>query len=1149
MAARHPASSIKPQPLLVPLMSPAEQIVFITLAGIWLSTLVAFWVWWVRPEHNFDNARFIANSVLLLWTTVIPGYFVAVFSRARLPNPDIVLPKSWRVAMVVTKAPSEPFHVVKMTLEAMLTQTYAHDTWLADEDPGPETLQWCSLKGVMVSTRKGVKEYHNATWPRRTKCKEGNLAYFYDRYGYEAYDFVAQLDADHVPNPTYLEEVLRPFLDPRVGYVSAPSICDSNADASWSARGRLHGEGALHGALQAGYNGGLAPLCIGSHYAVRTKALMDIGGLGPELAEDHSTTLIMNSKGWRGIHALNAIAHGEGPPTFAALATQEFQWSRSLCTILFRNTAKYFSGLSALLRVQFLFSQLWYPLFSITMALSIIFPIIALLTGNAWVSVAYPEFFLHVAGITTSIILLMLWVRNRGWFRPHDAKVLSWEGTIFLFARWPWSLLGLIAAICDCLAGRESRFRVTPKGTNAESSAPLTVVLPYICISIACAVPAFAVNHPGNAAGFYVFTLVNSFIYLLVPCVIVVAHERVHERSRSIIRSLVHAGSPVWRAAASVALCVLVLSVTLRASSGVKALLWQSEAPQFVVTARDNSNRASNIFRSLGQFMFGGPATAAQGGKPITLGVYDPGQAFADSDHIAIEHIFVAWNDAYWRSMIDRTSAYAKARNRWLMVTVEPWPDERPNGRATLLDDIQLGYYDREIANVCTFLGALGVDVFVRWGHEMDLPTGRYPWASPNPDKFIGAYRYFVTRCRTYAPKLYYVWSPSGDATLAAYFPGSSYVDVIGVSVFDCPACDRRRFGRARSARETFAEKYDRVKRFEKPIMIAECGVSGEAGRQESRLNELFAASAQFPLLQTIVYFNSKDVPGAWGSQAPPDWTIDPTLFERKPFLATVAAAQGVWAQRPYARPGYSWGSVRMPSSPLDIEQGNEIGEGALRQGSDWLTLSDSITVNSFGEVYLARDAEQFDWNNSVRLSLGTQLHFTSGNWAQLFLGMLYQWDRRHMTSRTYQGAIGFLSWQTQWHRTFQGTSSEARFASPRRAHVITQGNVLFPSAVVPDEAGNLLLQGFTEAGLAWWVSTNSRFRFDTFGDMGLKVDTGRFDHYNKFEPSVGAKLSAAITPTIIVEMGTKYAYDFRFVSQHSDAGPIVFLNWKTWWW
>ena len=183
----------------------------------------------------------------------------------------------------------------------MLTQTYPHDTWLADEDPDAETIAWCKDRGVRISCRKGDPDYHREEWPRRRRCKEGNLAYFYDHWGYENYDVVAQFDTDHAPQPGYLEEILRPFADPAVGYVSAPSICSNNAKESWAARTRLDMESAFHGILQAGFAGLLAPMCIGSHFAVRTRALKAVGGLGPELAEDHSTSMLLSAGGWKGV--------------------------------------------------------------------------------------------------------------------------------------------------------------------------------------------------------------------------------------------------------------------------------------------------------------------------------------------------------------------------------------------------------------------------------------------------------------------------------------------------------------------------------------------------------------------------------------------------------------------------------------------------------------------------------------------------------------------------------------------------------------------------------------------------------------------------------------------------------------------------------
>ena len=196
-----------------------------------------------------------------------------------------------------------------------------------DEQPNNQPAERCVRARHL---RKGIAEYHNDSLGRaERRARRGTSPIDTNVTGQCNYDIVVQLDADHIPDDGYLEEMIWPFVDPGVGYVSAPSICDSNAAESWSARGRLHVEGALHGALQAGYNGGFAPLCIGSHYAVRTRALKEIGGFkGRELAEDHSTTLIMSSHGWRGVHLIDAIAHGDGPRTFSDLAIQEFQWSR-----------------------------------------------------------------------------------------------------------------------------------------------------------------------------------------------------------------------------------------------------------------------------------------------------------------------------------------------------------------------------------------------------------------------------------------------------------------------------------------------------------------------------------------------------------------------------------------------------------------------------------------------------------------------------------------------------------------------------------------------------------------------------------------------------------------------------------------------------
>lgn len=301
----------------------------------WAASFVWFWSWWLQPEHRAGLVGLIVNSALLLYLTALPAYFFITALRLRRVNPALPIP-SVAVAFAVTRAPSEPWATARRTLEAMLDQDFPHpyDVWLCEEKPTPESEQWCREHHVRMSSRLGVTSYHRADWPRRTRCKEGNFAYFYDHWGYDGYEVVAQLDCDHVPAATYLAEMVRPFADPAIGYVAAPSMCDANDGASWAARGRVHREAVWHGAVQLGHTEGLAPMCIGSHYAVRTRALRDIGGLGPELAEDFSTTYLLNSAGWHGAFAIDAEAHGDGPLTFADMVTQEYQWSRSLTTML-----------------------------------------------------------------------------------------------------------------------------------------------------------------------------------------------------------------------------------------------------------------------------------------------------------------------------------------------------------------------------------------------------------------------------------------------------------------------------------------------------------------------------------------------------------------------------------------------------------------------------------------------------------------------------------------------------------------------------------------------------------------------------------------------------------------------------------------------
>jgi hypothetical protein len=267
-------------------------------------------------------------------------------------------------------------------------------------------------------------------------------------------------------------------------------------------------------------------VCIGSHYAVRTAALKQIGGLGPELAEDHSTTLFMNAHGWRGVHAVDAIAHGDGPRTFSDFATQEFQWSRSLVMLLLQYTPGLLSRLPGRLKFQFLFCQLWYPLYAFFMTVMFFMPIYALITGQVFHNVTYPQFLLHFAPQAILLQIMAYRWRATGSFRPFDAPIISWEHIFYNFARWPWAVAGVLAALRDWLAGTVVDFRITPKGRSEVDPLPIRVWAPYAFLSLVSALPVVLIENAREAQGFYVFALIHAVIYAALVVIILVQHAR-----------------------------------------------------------------------------------------------------------------------------------------------------------------------------------------------------------------------------------------------------------------------------------------------------------------------------------------------------------------------------------------------------------------------------------------------------------------------------------------------------------------------------------------------------------------------------------------------------------------------------------------------
>ena len=844
----------------------------VRLAGLmlgWALVTGAAWLWWLQPSHVSSFAAVTVSSGLLAFESVLlPLWFYFWIWRLRRPDPGLA-PPQLRTAMIVTKAPSEPWKIVRMTLEAMLAQDFPfpYDVWLADEKPDVETLYWCEENGVLVSSRLGVAEYHRLTWPRRTRCKEGNLAYFYDVWGYDGYDVVAQLDADHVPEPDYLRQITAPFHDPHVGYVAAPSICDRNAAASWSARGRLYAEATLHGPTQAGHSGGYAPSAIGSHYAVRTAALLEIGGLGPELAEDFTTTLMMSSHGWQGVFAVGAEAHGDGPDTFADCMTQEFQWSRSMMNVLLGVGRAYLPGLSRRARIRLGFCLWWYPLFGLLMLASVLMPLVAIVTRTPLMVLSFGSFWLHFGPPMVVLLGTVVWLRTLGWLRPRTARPISWEMALFQLARWPWALFGCVHAIAGRVAGREFSFKVTPKGAAGIKSLPLRAVLPYLVIAGASALPALLGVDAGPAHGYYLLARINVLLYSITAIAIVALHVREHPRG---LRLGAFRGSSGKLAFTGV-VAVLAVGGSLFTGAARHLLATGSSAGASGAPAIAPGAPAAVAAVSGGRLAIGVTTRALASDWAVRWRGSDLRQVATFERQAGVRARIVMWYSDWRTPAPSRAQLDAVAQRGSIPeITWEPWNAAIPRYTAQpafALRNIIAGRFDSYIRAWARRLASFGHPVWLRFAQEMN--GNWYPWGvginSNEPGQFVAAWRHVHAIFQAAgAGNVRWVWSPVGGAPPSLY-PGPGEVDILGVT---CLNGGTRLFQhRWRSFGEICDNTINALHRLEPrlPIQISEVATAGAGGNRSAWVAGMFADLAHRPAVRSLIWFDLRQAA---------DWTL-----------------------------------------------------------------------------------------------------------------------------------------------------------------------------------------------------------------------------------------------------------------------------------
>lgn len=210
---------------------------------------------------------------------------------------------------------------------------------------------------------------------------------------------------------------------------------------------------------------------------------------------------------------------------------------------------------------------------------------------------------------------------------------------------------------------------------------------------------------------------------------------------------------------------------------------------------------------------------------------------------------------------------YIKSSGKKLLIAWEPWnPAEGLRQSRNYLAQITSGALDPYLIQFAHQIKTYAAPVTIRFGHEANGDW--YPWGR-KPKDYISAYRHIVNLFRGQSvTNVTWMWSVNASpvSNLSRYYPGSAYVNVIGVDGFNFGATQSWSTWTSFSDIFSPAIAYLTL-RYSQPIVISETASAEIGGSKAAWITGMFSTlQTKFPNIHEIVWFDlNKET----------DWRID----------------------------------------------------------------------------------------------------------------------------------------------------------------------------------------------------------------------------------------------------------------------------------
>jgi cellulose synthase (UDP-forming) len=436
----------------------------------------------LRPEHRGDPLPYllvvvaetwiIGQAMVSLWTILSSGHdprgFAFHQARRLLFDPAGIAqagiqdqPHRWPLHLheelttvdVFITTYGEDLEVVRRTIAAALSIRGLHRTIVLDDGRSDEVRDLARALGAEY-LRRDSNEH----------AKAGNINHALRHTDGE---FFVLLDADFVPRPELLHELLPHFADPKVAFVQSPQVYGNLRNLV--ARGAGFMQSVFYTLIQPGKNRFNAAFCVGTNVVFRRSAVEEVGGIYEQSkSEDIWTSILLHERGWRTVYTPQVLAIGDTPETIEAYTKQQQRWAQGGFEILLRhNPLSRRRQLTVDQRVQYLGSSAFY-LTGVAPALLLLVPPLHIFLNLTPVDLDVPvaTWALYYAGFYVMQVVVALF--TMGSFR--------WEALIMATASFPIYL----RALWNAWRRRDTTWHVTGAGSGGAS--PYAFIVPQLLI-------------------------------------------------------------------------------------------------------------------------------------------------------------------------------------------------------------------------------------------------------------------------------------------------------------------------------------------------------------------------------------------------------------------------------------------------------------------------------------------------------------------------------------------------------------------------------------------------------------------------------------------------------------------------------------------